>query len=342
MWVHLVLGLTGAIVIAVASLTGVFISFQGPLARVFIPIPRVAATGGSPDFAAIVSAVEAQYAPRRVNNVAIPAGQAAIVRLSDRSLAFVDPADASIMRFQQSRFASFENLTSVMRGLHIHLLLGPRGKLIVTLATIEALLLALTGLWLWWRKKHWQFTAWRGSVFRVSWDLHNATGVWFLVPALSMILTGLLLAMPAPLYRITGIRPAPYLGAPTTDGDANAVPVTLGRVLSVADSAVPGAVARLAIPQQPAGAFAVVKAGQTVFVHQFTGTVIEVRPERVPNAADHALEAVDDLHSGALLGLPGRTIMTLGSLMLAVMTVSGAILGWKRLLILARRRPDTD
>jgi hypothetical protein len=35
-------------------------------------------------------------------------------------------------------------------------------------------------------------------------------------------------------------------------------------------------------------------------------------------------------------------VMTLGSLMLAVMTVTGAVLGWKRLMILARRAaPET-
>jgi hypothetical protein len=33
--------------------------------------------------------------------------------------------------------------------------------------------------------------------------------------------------------------------------------------------------------------------------------------------------------------------MTLGSLMLAVMTVTGAVLGWKRLLILAGRRVES-
>jgi uncharacterized iron-regulated membrane protein len=63
--------------------------------------------------------------------------------------------------------------------------------------------------------------------------------------------------------------------------------------------------------------------------------VIEVRPDRSLTAADHAYEAVEELHSGALLGVPGIAIMTLGSLMLAVMTITGVVLGWKRLLILA-------
>lgn len=35
-----------------------------------------------------------------------------------------------------------------------------------------------------------------------------------------------------------------------------------------------------------------------------------------------------------LLGVPGRAVMTSGSLMLTVMTITGVVLGWKRRLIL--------
>jgi uncharacterized iron-regulated membrane protein len=43
-----------------------------------------------------------------------------------------------------------------------------------------------------------------------------------------------------------------------------------------------------------------------------------------------------------LLGIPGRAIMTLGSLMLAVMTVTGVVLGWKRFVILVGNRSGQD
>jgi len=200
MWVHLVLGLTGAVLLAVVGITGVYITFQRPLEGWLNPIPSVPAFGGSPDLTAIVSAAEARFAPRRVARVEVrPQGEATIVRLRDRTIVFVNPGDATIIGSREARFASLENLTAVMRRLHTNLLLGRKGRLLVTAATAEALLLVLTGLWLWWRKKHWQFRPWRGSVFRVSWDLHNATGIWFFVPLLSMVITGLLMSMPAPV-----------------------------------------------------------------------------------------------------------------------------------------------
>lgn len=342
MWIHLVLGLTGAIVIAIASVTGAYITFQGPLERWLIPVPRVENTTASPDLHAIVSAAESVYAPRRVLNVVVRAGEATVVTLTDRSKAWVNPADASVIRFRQGKLLSLENITAGMRRLHTNLLIGRNGRMIVTLATAEALFLGLTGAWLWWRRKHWRFRPWRGSVFRVSWDLHNATGIWFLLPVLSIVVTGLLIAVPAVVFRYAGAPEAPWPEAPQSSGVAGSPPpVALVRVLAVADSVRPGEpVTGLAIPAGSAGAIAVVKARETIYLDKYTGRLIEVRPHRVPTEGDHALEAVEALHTGELYGVPGRTVMTLGSLMLAVMAVTGVVLGWKRFLILARRATE--
>ena len=303
LWLHLILGLTGAIVIAIASATGAWIVVQVPLEQLLIPVPEasgVAVTAGVP---AIIGSLEQQYAPRRVTSVALDSGRAIVATLNDRSRAFVDPANGSVIRFRQLNTISFENFSAVMRRLHVNLFLGQRGRLIVTVATAEALLLALTGLWLWWRKKHWKFTRWRGSVYRVSWDLHNASGLWFLVPALSMTITGLLLFVPGPVYRLAGDQPTPYRAAP-----ANAV--------------------------------AVISASDTTYLNRSTAEVVELRPKREGNRADRALAAVEQLHTGELFGATGMTIMACGSAMLAVMTVTGVVLGWKRILILAHKRAD--
>lgn len=335
MWIHLVLGLTGAVVIAIASLTGVYITFQHPLERWLNAVPHVAAGGSRLDVATIVSHVEAKVAPRRVASVELRDGEAAVVMLRDNTTVFVHPADGSIMASRPRRFASLYNLTRVMRGLHTNLLVGRRGVLVVTFATAEALLLALTGLWLWWRKKHWRIWPWRGSVFRVSWDVHSATGIWFAVPALVMTTTGLLIAMPAPIYRLAGADPAPWLNPPLSTA-TGAEPVPVARALAVADSVRAGAaITRLTIPS--AGAFAASGAGVTVFIDQYSGAVLAVRPDRVPTSGDTAYQAFEAAHTGALFGAPGQLVMTLGSLMLAIMTVTGAVLGVKRVMILAGR-----
>lgn len=336
MWVHLVLGLTGALIIAIVAVTGAYITFQQPLTRWLNPVPLIASQSNSVDAPAIIQAVEARFAPRRVASIAIGEGNyATTVRLLDRTTVFVDPSNASIVGAREARFASLENLTTVMRRLHTSLVLGARGRLLVTLATGEALLLALTGIWLWWRKKHWQFRAWRGSLFRVSWDLHNASGIWFLVPVVAMLVTGLLIATPTLVFRVAGMRPATWVGAPPSANSDSHEQVPLATVLTLADSVAPGAVLGVSIPFGPVASYAVRKANVTVYIDQFTGAVIEARGPLLPNAADHAFKVVEDLHTGAYFGKAGRAIMTLGTLMLAVMTITGFLLGWKRLLILA-------
>ena len=340
MWVHLILGLTGAVILVIVGVTGAYITFQVPLYRWLTPVPAIETFTGSVDVQAIVGNVERRFAPGRVTSIDVRQDAATVVRLRDRTVVFIDPRTATIISARPARVASLENLTAVMRRLHTNFMLGAKGRLLVMLATAEALLLSLTGLWLWWRKKHWQFRAWRGSPFRVSWDLHNATAIWFLVPVLSMVITGLLLHFPAPVYRLAGAPPTPYRGAPASKAPtADASQVALSRVLNVADSASPGArIVRVVIPAGPAGAFAVAKPGRIVYVDQYRGAVIEVRPDPVLTAGNRASEAVEHLHTGELLGFPGVLVMTLGSLMLAVMAVTGAVLGWKRILILFGRR----
>lgn len=342
MWVHLVLGLTGALFLVIVGATGAYITFQKPLERWLNPVPAIPEFTGHADLAAIVRVVEDSFPSRRVANVDVRTHEATVVRLRDRSTVFVDPRQAAIIGSRPMRFASLENLTAVMRRLHISLLMGPKGRFLVTAATAEALLLALTGLWLWWRKKGWRFGKLRGSIFRISWDLHNATGLWFLIPVVVMAITGILLELPQPVYRMAG-PPAPFHGPPpgSMRGDSTQQPVILAVALGAADNALPAQPTRqLTIPAGPQGAYAIEKQQATVFVDQYSGAVLGVRPRRVPSAGDSTFLAVHDLHTGELLGPIGQGIMTLGSLALVLMTLTGVVLGWKRLLILVGKMSD--
>lgn len=115
--------------------------------------------------------------------------------------------------------------------------------------------------------------------------------------------------------------------------------VPLARVMAVADSVRPGEPAdAVAIPSGPLGSFGVWKGSASIYVDRYSGALIAVREDQPPNAADRALVAVEYAHTGALWGVPGQAIMTIGSLALAVMAMTGAVLGWKRLQILAGRR----
>lgn len=346
MWLHLVLGLTGALVLAILGVTGAYINVQPALHAWFAPIPRVEIGTSRAGPLEIIRRVDSAFAPdRSVSLTASPPGRASVVMLGSDTEVFVDPATGAIVGSRPRHFVSMRNLTAVMRGLHVQLLWLGGGALLVTLFTVEAILLTLSGIWLWWRKKAWRFGWWRGSVFRVSWDWHSASGIWFAAPLLVMSITGVLIFWPAPLVRVAGESLSPWQWPPrsaTTDEGRAAVP--LARALFVADSVLPaGAIDELTIPRQAGEAFGVRKGARTAWVDQHLGSLIELREAPEPNAADRMLHGTEEAHSGHLFGAAGVVVMTVGSLMLALMSATGLILGWKRLKILAGRlQRDAD
>jgi sulfite reductase (NADPH) flavoprotein alpha-component len=342
LWTHLALGLSAAVVLAIVAITGAYITFQVPLERWLTPIPPVASVPDAPDLAAFVATVERELASERVAQVEVRRnGDATIAALRNQALVFIDPIDGSILGVRERSLFSIGTLTRAMRVLHTNLLLGRRGHDIVIIATLECLLLAASGLWLWWRRKHWRF-AWKGSPFRVSWDLHNATGIWFLLPVVVIAVTGLLLPYPGIAYRMAGVTAEPWRALPTSGepGMAGSEPMSLASVLAVADSALPGPTESLTIPGGPRGSYGVRKATHSAFVDQYTGRLIGVEPN---NANHPVLVQIEHAHTGALFGIAGRAVWTVASLMLALMTVTGVLLGWKRLMItFGRWRADAS
>jgi uncharacterized iron-regulated membrane protein len=121
-------------------------------------------------------------------------GDAAMVHLAlpDGTMtdAFVSPQGQVLGSLSPDR-----RIIAVDRKIHGQLLLGPRGSWIVELAASWAIVLIVTGLFLWWpRGRGLAGTLWprlsRGR--RVFWrDLHAVTGFWVAGLALVLLFTGL-------------------------------------------------------------------------------------------------------------------------------------------------------
>lgn len=84
-----------------------------------------------------------------------------------------------------------QRLIAVVRRIHGQLLLGPRGSWLVELAASWAIVMIVTGLYLWWpRGRGAAGVVWprRGALLR---DLHAVTGFWVAGLALVLLVTGL-------------------------------------------------------------------------------------------------------------------------------------------------------
>jgi uncharacterized iron-regulated membrane protein len=345
LWVHLILGLTGALVIAVLGVTGAYITFQDRLTARFNTTPTVAEHSGAIDVVSIRASIDARYAPRQVTSVASGgANDAVVVRLDNRDIVFVDPASGNVVGERPWRLLNMTNVTRLMRRLHVDLVMGRVGRIIVTAATAQTIFLLLTGLWLWWRKRWWKVRLPRASFYRVTWEWHNAMGLWFALPVVVMAVTGVLIFAPEPVYRAAGVGPAPWPRQPSSAAPApGTAALPLERALQIADSLRPGvSVTGLGLPTSASDVYSIRTKGGVMRLDQYSGAVIEVA-ERVPTEGDRAYAVLEAMHSGEHWGNAGQLVMTLGSLMLSAMAATGAALGWKRLLILSgRRRRDLD
>lgn len=107
-------------------------------------------------------------------------------------LVYINPYTGAVMGKQDSE----RQLMNVVKTIHGELLLGDAGSILVELAACWAVVLIITGLYLWWprnaqglagvfypRLRDGSRTFWR--------DLHAVTGIWLSAFALFLLLTGL-------------------------------------------------------------------------------------------------------------------------------------------------------
>ncbi len=104
---------------------------------------------------------------------------------------FLDPYQGSVLGTQDA----VNNLQAIARALHGELLVGTVGDRLVELAAGWAIVLVVSGLYLWWprgdgfRGVFWPRLANRGRLF---WrDVHAVTGFWGALLLLFMLLTGM-------------------------------------------------------------------------------------------------------------------------------------------------------
>ena len=120
------------------------------------------------------------------------ASQVIVGRNTDEFRVYVHPQNLQILKVVSEDSRPMK----VIFRLHGELLMGDRGSMLVELAASWAIVMVLTGLYLWWPRQSEKLA---GVVFvrlrqgkRIFWrDLHAVTGVWVSAFALFLLLTGL-------------------------------------------------------------------------------------------------------------------------------------------------------
>lgn len=245
--------------------------------------------------------------------------------------------------------------------LHGELMAGAPGSYLVEIAACWAVVMLLTGLYLWWPRKRRGpagvlYPRLRGGK-RVFWrDLHAVAGIWVSVFALFLIVTGLPWAKAWGEYfkevrQVTGTLDGPQdwtIGgrAPESDEHAEhhahaALPVRTGPgqldnvVTAVIDLGIAPPV-MIAPPRAASGAWTVTSDAANrplrtrLTIDGATGRILSRKDFSQRHWIDRAVGYGIAAHEGALFGVANQLLGTATALFLMLLAVSGAILWWRR------------
>jgi uncharacterized iron-regulated membrane protein len=237
--------------------------------------------------------------------------------------------------------------------LHTSLALQGTGKKIVSWAGLALLVMELTGLILWWKQK--RFSLRRRSrsrnrtpgqppaQSRQTWfDWHNMVGIFSSVFILMLTLTGVFIGFErttVPLVeKWTGTTPL-EVPNPKPLYTAGAIAISPDSAMAVACQALPGAfpfninvpdtgevyIARCRFPEDrtPGGR-------SMVIIDPYTAKPLFIRNSRTAPLVTRIVNMNRALHTGDIYGLPSKIIMSLASLAVAVLFLTGITMWWKR------------
>ena len=276
---------------------------------------------------------------------------------------WVDPTTTRVLKVEGEE----QRPMRLVFHLHGELLAGPAGSILVETAACWAIVMLLTGLYLWWPRggrglAGVLYPRLRGGK-RVFWrDIHAVAGIWVSFAALFLIVTGLPWAQAWGSYlreirRVTGTTDGPIEWTIGGRNPALADDPMLGdhaehRGMPMKHAAPkPGELARVIAAVRPlhiAGPVLIAppiagKAGWTAtsdaddrplrseaVIDGATGEVLATKRFDQRHWIDRAVGYGIAIHEGAFFGLANQLLGTLTAMLLATLSVSGVVMWWRR------------
>jgi len=345
--VHLWITVVLCLPLVVLGVTGSILVFRDEIGNLLEPPPRLIVETGEPHAVAeIIVAVraridnefapvlyEAPNAPEQPASLRFVAlgGAAKGPRIID---VLVDRVTLDFVTLQYT----IPGFLRVIIRLHGNLLMGRAGRVYVGWFGLAMLVLAFSGLILWWPgRKRWRaaFLVKRGARgLRLYRDLHGAIGIWTFVVLITVSFTGVYLVFPqtvgAGIKRLLPSRdtdnPAPIVrdeGAQRIDAD---------RAIAIALSTTPRArLISIGLPTQPEQPYRVSLARpgdgrdvpEVVALINSSGTLIELIDPRRFGPAQTVLAWQRAVHFGQGLGWVWRILVCVSGLLPAIFAYTG-------------------
>jgi uncharacterized iron-regulated membrane protein len=340
---HLIVALVGGIFIIILGLTGSIMAFEPELSRLQHWSIVHATPHGTPLTLEEIGNKLRRASPNRDINGYF---------LSDRpDLSYAVMSEGQLVFVDQY---SGQVLGTINRGMdflgfvhQLHLRLGlldkgqEFGETTVRWSALAALFLLISGAYLWWPSKRFGIG---GSVRTAKFwfDLHNSFGIVSLVFVLLLVATGLVISFEAQstpfLYRISHSQPPPRprLQVAPVPGQ---IPITPDQALATARATVPEATPLLIIVPHGNQAYQIflhypedrTPGGRTrITIDPYRGSILSVIDSRRAPAGYRLVNLNRALHTGDVLGIPSKVVVSLASLIMPLQLLTGLVMWAKR------------
>lgn len=212
------------------------------------------------------------------------------------------------------------------------------------------------GWWARW-KPSWRIKT-RGSTYRINFDIHRAFGLWTWLLLFILAFTGFSLNLYREIFlpamsMISNVTPTVFETRPPVNKHSPIAPrLGYSEVLELADDE-----GRIRGWQEPVGALFYVPLWGVYGAMYFAGNPHgasgvgparvyfdaqdgRVLGDRIPwsgTAADIFVQAQFPLHSGRILGMPGRILISLMGVVVTVLTITGVVIWYRKRRVRVRR-----
>jgi uncharacterized iron-regulated membrane protein len=222
-----------------------------------------------------------------------------------------------------------------VREVHVRLADGSFGRNILRLSGIAMLLSLGSGLYLWWPIKQVRIQG-KWGTRRLWFDLHNAVGIFSLLPLAILAATGTIIGFEDQLgpliYKPTRSSPINIARSAPPKPTAGATAITPDEAVAIACAHIPGAIPyRVQMPKY-GGLYVVALLnptdriagdGNAVALDPYYGHVVSLSRSSDLSRGDRVLAANEAIHTGNILGMPSRIAVWLATIMVLVQVCSG-------------------
>ena len=238
-------------------------------------------------------------------------------------------------------------LMSGMFHLHRYLLTGDTGKTVTGISGVLLLLMALSGIYLWWPRMQWTAikraltVSHGGSWPRFNYTLHKAAG-FFAAPVLAVIaFSGIYFNLPQLVVPLVDLVSTVPDTAKLNNVQRDGALLDAGAAMAAAQRLYPQArVSRIVLPakkdlpydirvRQP-DEIAHGDGATRITLDARSGLPLRIRDPLTASYGERFLGWQFPLHSGQAFGVAGRSFITLFGLMPLLFMLTGTLVWWKR------------